>query len=69
MGWYLGVTGKLHNDECLIYIFTGEVPDVTPKIFTNSQYKCWFKKLRNQFSPFLINNKHENVHFKIKLKE
>ena len=25
MGWYLGVIGKLHNDECLIYILTGNV--------------------------------------------
>ena len=21
--WYLGVIGNLHNDECLIYFFTG----------------------------------------------
>ena len=25
IGWYLGVTGKIHNGECLIYIFTGKV--------------------------------------------
>ena len=30
MGWFLGVIGKLHNDECLIYIFTGNVENVTP---------------------------------------
>ena len=43
MGRYLGVIGKLHNDECLIYIFTGEVINGTTNIFTNSQYNCWFK--------------------------
>ena len=30
MGLYLGVIGKLHDDECLIYIFTEEVGNVTP---------------------------------------
>ena len=33
MGWYLVVIGKLHNYECLIYILTGEVLNVTPNIF------------------------------------
>ena len=25
MGWYLGVIGKIHNDECLIYMIKGKV--------------------------------------------
>ena len=33
VGWYLGVIGELHNDECLMYIFTGKVENVTPIIF------------------------------------
>ena len=33
MGWLLGIIGKLHNDGCLIYIFTGNVENVTPIIF------------------------------------
>ena len=33
MVWFLGVIGKLHNDECLIYIFTGNVENGTPIIF------------------------------------
>ena len=33
MVWYLGVIGKLHNDECLIYILTGKVENGTPIIF------------------------------------
>ena len=35
IGWYLGVIGKLHNNECLIYVFTGECFNGTPNIFTN----------------------------------
>ena len=37
MGWFFGVTVKLHNDECLIYIFTGNVENGTPIIF-NKQF-------------------------------
>ena len=33
MGWYLGVPGKLHDDECMIYIFTGNVINGNPSIF------------------------------------
>ena len=32
---YLGDIGKLHNEECIIYIFTGKVIYGNPKIFTN----------------------------------
>ena len=31
------------NDGCLKYIFTEELLNGTPNIFTNSQYHCWFK--------------------------
>ena len=68
MVWYLVVIGNLHSDECIIYIFTGEVLNGTPKIFTNSQYHCCFKELRNKFSPVFFNTAHKNVNFKIKLK-
>ena len=60
---YLGVIGKHHNDKCLINIFTGEFLNGTQNIFTNSQYHFWFKELRKQFSPVLINTTHENIHF------
>ena len=63
MGWSLGVIGKLYNDECLIYIFTGEVLNGTPNIFNKSWYKFWYKDVRNQFLPVLINTTHENVNF------
>ena len=42
MGWYLGVIGKLHNDECLIYIFTGKVQNGTPGVFNKILYHCWY---------------------------
>ena len=43
MGWYLSVIGKLHNDECLIYIFTGEFENDTPIIFNKTLYQYWYK--------------------------
>ena len=43
MGWYLGVIGELHNDECLMYIFTGKVENVTPIIFDKTLYHYWYK--------------------------
>ena len=33
IGWYLVVMGILHNEECHIYIFKGEVQYCTPNIF------------------------------------
>ena len=33
MGWCLGVIRKLHNDECLIYIFTGKIQNGNLSIF------------------------------------
>ena len=59
MGWYLGVIGKIHNDECLIYTFTGKFENSTPITFNKKLYHS----LRNQFSPILINTTHKNVHF------
>ena len=52
----MGVIVKLHNDECLIYILTGEVLNGTPNILNKSQYYCWFTNLRNQVLPLLQNN-------------
>ena len=67
MGWYLGVIGKLHNDECLIYIFTGEVLNGTPNIFNRSHYHCWYKILRNKCLPVMIDTTNKMFIFKIKL--
>ena len=33
MGWFLCDIGKLHNDEYLIYVFTGNIENCTPIIF------------------------------------
>ena len=43
MGWYLGVIGNIHNDECIIYIFTGKVKNSTTSIFNKSLYCCCYK--------------------------
>ena len=43
MGWFLGVIGKNNNDECLIYIFTGNVENGTPTIFNKTLYRYWYK--------------------------
>ena len=43
MGVYLGVIGKLHNYEGLIYIFTGGFLNGTPNIFNKSYYHFWYK--------------------------
>ena len=32
-GWFLVAIGKLHTNECLIYIFTGNDENGTPLIF------------------------------------
>ena len=44
MEWCLGVIGNLHNDECLIYIFTGAFLNGSPVIFIKSHYHCWYKE-------------------------
>ena len=38
MIWYLGVIGNIHNDECLIYIFTSKVENGTQIIFNKTLY-------------------------------
>ena len=43
VGWLFGVKGKLHNDECLIYIFTVNVDNGTPIIFNKTIYLSWYK--------------------------
>ena len=43
MGWFFGVIGKFHNDEYLIYIFTGNVENGTPIIFNKTIYSSWYK--------------------------
>ena len=58
----------INNDECIIYLFIGEVFNGNPNIFTNSQYHCWYKELRYQFSPVLINTTYGNVYFENQVK-
>ena len=41
MGRFLGVIGKPHNDECLIYILTGHVENGTLTIFNKTIYSYW----------------------------
>ena len=55
--------GKLQNDECLIYIFTGNVENGIPIIFNKTLYHSRYKELGTYFSPILIDNYHKNVHF------
>ena len=43
MVWYLFVKGILHNDDCLIYIFTGKVQNGTPSIFNKLIFKNCIK--------------------------
>ena len=43
MGWYLGVIGKLHNYECLIYMFTEIVENFTRIIINKTLYHSWYK--------------------------
>ena len=62
----MGVIGKFHNGEYLIYIFTGNVENSNPIIFNNNK-SSWYKELRTNFSPILINTSDKNVHFLIKL--
>ena len=38
MEWFLGVIVKLNNDECLIYIFTENIENVTTIIFNKTLY-------------------------------
>ena len=61
--WFLGVIGKISNDEYLIYIFTGNVENGTPIIFNKIIYSSWYKKIKDSFSPIFINTSHKNVRF------
>ena len=42
MGCYLGVIGKLHNDEFLIYIFIGKIENGNLIIFNKTLYNYWY---------------------------
>ena len=53
MVWYLVVTGKIRNDECLTYIFTGGNDNGTPIIFNKTIYHYCYKELKNHSSPIL----------------
>ena len=45
----MGLIGKTHNDECLIYIFTGKVENVTPIILIKH---CTIIGINNQGITF-----------------
>ena len=68
MRWYLEVIVKLHNYECVTYIFTGEALNGTQNVFNKSQYHFWYKESRNQILPVIINTTHEHCRLKIKVK-
>ena len=36
IGWYLLVIGKIHYEETLVYLFTGEVTTGTPKFLNGT---------------------------------
>ena len=60
-------TWELQEDTIIkniiyIYIFTEEVQDITPNIFTKSTFYSWFEQLRDKQSTVLINTTHRNVH-------
>ena len=50
----MGVTGNLHNDECLIYIFTKKVENGTPIVFNKTLSKSWNEKLWIKFLTRVI---------------
>ena len=52
----------------VLYIFTGEVKDDTPNLFTNYQYNSFSQPLRGQFLPVLFNTTYDNVRFLKKIK-
>ena len=52
MGWFLGVIGKLHDYECLIYIFTKKIEDGTPIIFDKTINSPWYKELRTYIDQY-----------------
>ena len=56
---YLGVLGRLHDEETLIYMFTGEVTNGTPNILKGIQYESWFQHLRDQFCSIIIDTTSE----------
>ena len=47
---YLGVIGKLHNNECLIDTFTEKAQNVTPIIFNKTLYNLFYKNLKFFFT-------------------
>ena len=53
MGWYLGVIGRLHNEDA-IYIFTLEVKDVTTNIFKNHSTTVGLNNLGVNFHLFSL---------------
>ena len=60
----LGSYGKTsYRRMSKICIFTEEVQDSTPNMFTNKHYNSCFQQLRDTFLPSLINNSYDNYLF------
>ena len=59
----MGFIGNLHNDECLICVFTGKFENCTPAIFHQILYYCRQKELRNHVSQVIIDTTHNHIHF------
>ena len=68
MVWYVGIIGKIQNDEYLIYMLIGKVLNGTPSVFNKSLNHFWYKQFRNHFSPVMINTTHKNSCFNNQLK-
>ena len=63
MRWYLGVIGRLHHEENLIYILKREVTNGTPNIFKEIHNDILFQHLRYHLFPIIINTTSDGVHF------
>ena len=50
----MGITGNIHIDECLVYIFTGKVENGTAIIFNEALYNSWYESLRNNFHLYWL---------------
>ena len=59
----------LHYEETLVYLFTGEVTNVTQITFKGIQYEVWFKHLRDSFPSIIINTTPEGFHFLNQVKD
>ena len=62
MGWYPGVTGKLHYQEKIVYKFTGKVWYWTPNIFYGKSTWKLFLSAYEKSSPVIYDIKSKGDH-------